>query len=248
MKIIAITQARYGSTRLPGKILKKINGKSLLEIHLERASKSEKIDELIVATTFEKESSEICRIAKNLGLKIYQGSTLDVLDRYYQAAKPEKPDYVIRITSDCPLIDSEVIDKVITHALANDVNYCSNVFPPTFPDGMDVEIFKFAELEEAWIHSKQLLEREHVTLYIHDKCKNKNSSCSNYVNKEDYSNFRLTVDTLEDFDLVDKLVTQIGDDKSWRSYVDHIIANPELFQINSKHKRNEGYLKNKNEK
>src|SRR5258706_2252301 len=107
MKIIAITQARFGSTRLPGKVLKEINGKSLLQIHLERATKSKRIDELIVATTYEKESTEICRVAKKLGLKTYKGSTHDVLDRYYQSAKSEKPDYVVRITSDCPLIDGD---------------------------------------------------------------------------------------------------------------------------------------------
>ena len=213
MKIIAITQARFGSTRLPGKVLKKVQGKSLLQIHLERASKAKKIDELIVATTLEKESYEICSIAQKLGLKFYQGSTNDVLDRFYQTVIPEKPDYVVRITSDCPLIDGRLIDEVVNKAIETDAEYCSNVYPPTFPDGFDVEVFKFSALEDAWMHAKLPSEREHVTVYIHEKSE-RNNRCSNFSNDVDYSHYRVTVDTLADFELIEKIISKIGDDKS----------------------------------
>src|SRR6185295_7583993 len=133
MKIIAITQARFGSSRLPGKILKEIKGKSLLQIHLERAQRSKLIDRLIVATTEEPESEVIFSIADKLKLKSYKGSLNDVLDRYYQVAKNENPDYVVRITSDCPLIDAAVMDKVIEKCISGQYDYCSNTLIPTFP-------------------------------------------------------------------------------------------------------------------
>jgi Spore coat polysaccharide biosynthesis protein F, CMP-KDO synthetase homolog len=233
MKILAITQARFGSNRLPGKVLKKINDKTLLQIHLERASKSKKVNKVIVATTFEKEAEEIIRVAENMGIKSFQGSTNDVLDRYYQAARLENPDYVVRITSDCPLVDPEVIDQVINLAIKTDSGYCSNICPPTFPNGMDVEVFKFSELEKAWLQSKSAEEREHVTIYIHDKCSQKNS-IANFENEKDYHHFRLTVDWPEDFELIYQLVNAVGDDKGWKKYVDHILANPALLQINQK--------------
>jgi len=243
MKIIAITQARYGSTRLPGKVLKQIDGISLLQIHISRILKSKKIDKLIVATTFEDQSLQIANIAHDLGVKVYRGSTQDVLDRYYQTAKIENPDWVVRITSDCPLIDSSVIDKVVNYAIVHDATYCSNVFPPTFPDGMDVEVFKFFALEDAWKNAKQPFEREHVTVYIQEKYKEKTGKYVNYENKEDCSKYRLTVDTQADFDLIEKLIKKLGYDKCWENYIDLIKSNPELFNINNKYKRNEGYFK-----
>jgi spore coat polysaccharide biosynthesis protein SpsF len=242
MKVIAITQARFGSTRLPGKVLKKIGTKTLLQIHLERITKAKKIDKLILATTHEKESDEICAIAQKMGLTSYQGSTNDVLDRYYQAAKSENPDYVVRITSDCPLVDPQIIDQVISLAIANNAEYCSNVYPPTFPDGMDVEIFKFSALKDAWENATKPDEREHVTLPIHNKSE-KEHTCFNFSFSDNYNQYRLTVDEQEDFDLISKLILAIGDDKTWLEYVEYIKLNPHLSKINSKYKRNEGYIK-----
>src|SRR5687768_3919180 len=107
MKILAVTQARYGSTRLPGKVLKKVGDKTLLALHLERAQRSKKINGLVVATTVEPEAAEIEKIALARGCRVYKGSVSDVLDRFYQAVRTEAPDYVVRITSDCPLIDPQ---------------------------------------------------------------------------------------------------------------------------------------------
>lgn len=246
MKIIAITQARYGSSRLPGKVLKTIKGKTLLQLHLERILKSKKIDGLIVATTVENEADAIEALAHRMGLKAYRGSINDVLDRFYQAVKNEQPDYVVRITSDCPLIDATIIDEVIERCISEGCDYCSNTINPTYPDGVDVEVMKFGALEKAWKEAVLTSEREHVTPYI---WKNSTAKGGNlfkglsFENKKDFSNYRLTVDEASDFELITKLVEAIGDDKGWQEYVAYLDTHNELFEINAFIKRNEGLMK-----
>lgn len=245
MKILAITQARVASTRLPEKVLKTIGGKSLLEIHLHRILKSKLISKLIVATTKEADADKIIDIADKLGVESFQGSMDDVLERFYFAALPEKPDYVVRLTSDCPLIDPVEIDKVIAGFCAGKYDYCKNALEPTFPDGIDAEIFTFAALEKAYKEATLKSDREHVTTYIW-----RNSSVMggnifkslSIKNPEDFSQYRLTVDTQEDFDLIEKLITNLGIDKGWREYIDYLEMHPDLLKINSKFERNEGYL------
>lgn len=246
MKIIAITQARYGSSRLRGKVLKTINGKTLLQLHLERILKSTKINGLIVATTVENEADAIEDLANSMGLKAYRGSVNDVLDRFYQAVKNEQPDYVVRITSDCPLIDATVIDAVIEACLTNGIDYCSNTMNPTYPDGVDVEVMKFSALEKAWKEAVLTSEREHVTPYIWKNSTVKGGTLFKSISfegEEDYSGYRLTVDEAADFDLISKLVEAIGDDKGWKAYVAYLDAHKELFEINAYIKRNEGLMK-----
>jgi len=246
MEVLAITQSRSGSTRLPNKVLKAINGSTLLKIHLDRIQQSSKIDELIVATTVDKLDIKIVEIAKKNRLPFYQGSIENVLDRFYQAAKEFEPKWVVRLTSDCPLIDAKLIDSLIEYAVEKDVDYCSNTLKPTFPDGMDVEVFKFFALEKAWREAKLDSEKEHVTPYIH-----KNStfngldlftSC-NYESDKDFSNVRLTVDEPEDFEVVEKIINQLGLDKDWKEYANFYLANKEINELNSTSKRNEGYNK-----
>lgn len=246
MKIIAITQARFGSSRLPGKVLKTINGKSLLQLHLERAAKSKKIDGLIVATTVEKEADAIEALGNTMGLKTYRGSINDVLDRFYQAVKSEQPDYVVRITSDCPLIDATVIDQVIERCISEGCDYCSNTLNPTYPDGADVEVMKFSALEKAWKEATLTSEREHVTPYIWKNSTAKGGKLFkglSFENEKDFSNYRLTVDEASDFELITKLVEAIGDDKSWQEYIAYLDTHKELFEINAYIKRNEGLMK-----
>ena len=137
MKILAITQARYGSTRLPAKILKEVNGVTLLEIHLRRILQSKMITKLKVATTDEEGSKYIIDICNKVGVEYHQGSVDDVLDRFYQTALPEKPDYVVRVTSDCPLIDPAIIDQIIKTCIDGGYDYASNTLIPTYPDGME---------------------------------------------------------------------------------------------------------------
>lgn len=252
MNIVAITQARFGSSRLPGKVLLKIGNKTLLHIHLERILKSKKISKLKVATTLEPESIEIIKVTSALNLECYQGSLNDVLDRFYQTAKNEQPDYVVRLTSDCPLIDAEVIDSVVDLCLAENLDYCSNTLDPTFPDGIDVEVFRWQALQDAWKNATLSSDREHVTPYIWRNSTVHNKTLyrsKNYYSADDFSNIRLTVDEPADFNLVSTLVNQIGDNKAWQDYVTVLIENPQLFSLNQSIRRNEGYMKSlKNDK
>ena len=244
MQVLAITQARIGSSRFPEKILKKIQGESLLEIHLKRILKSRTITKLKVATTCEPGAEEIVRIAKGLNVECYQGSVDNVLLRFYETAKPENPEWVVRLTSDCPLIDPEVIDDIVTFAKTNNLDYASNTLNPTFPDGIDVEVFKYSVLITATENAKKKIELEHVTPYI---WQNSNymggelfsSDC--FTNKKNYADVRLTVDTLQDFLVIEKIIELLGTDKSWTEYADTWKSYPEISEINADIKRNEGY-------
>lgn len=246
MKIVAVTQARYGSSRLPGKVLKEVNGKSLLSIHLKRVLASKKINKLIVATTTEPEAKLIEEIAIENNCSVYKGSLNDVLDRYYQAVKDEKPDYVVRITSDCPLVDAEIIDAVISTCIQQNADYCSNTLEATFPDGMDVEVFRFSALETAWKEAILQSDREHVTPFIwrHSSAKGGDRFNGSVVySTSDLSNIRVTVDTANDFDLINELILAIGDSASWKEYVRYLNEHPNLLTINSNTQRNEGLMK-----
>lgn len=246
MKILAITQARVGSTRLPEKVLKTIAGQTLLEIHLRRVLKSKLINKLKVATTTELNADKIVAIAGKLGVESYRGSLDDVLERFYLAALPENPDYVVRLTADCPLIDPLEIDKVIASCLSGQYDYASNTLEPTFPDGLDVEVFKFSALAQAYRESTLKSDHEHVTPYIW-----RNSSVKGGIIFEslslkyqaDFSKYRLTVDTGEDFSLIENLITNLGVDQSWQNYVSYLDQHPELLKLNSQFERNEGYQK-----
>ena len=249
MIILAITQARIGSTRLPEKILKTINGESLLEIHLRRVLQSKMLTKLKVATTTEPDSDKINVVANKLGVEVYKGSTYNVLDRFYQTAIKEAPDWIVRLTSDCPLIDPVEIDNVVKRAITTDFDYVSNTLTPTFPDGIDVEVFKFTALEKAFNEAKLLSELEHVTPFIwkNSTFKNGNLFSSDCVmNEIDFSNYRLTVDTLEDYDVIKKLVELLGTNKSWMEYIEALKQYPEIKLLNDHNTRNEGYIKSIN--
>ena len=246
MKILAITQARVGSTRLPEKVLKTIGDKTLLEIHLSRILQSKLISKLKVATTTESDVNKIIAIVDKLGVESFQGAIENVLERFYLTALSENPDYVVRLTSDCPLIDPTEIDKVIEECINGDYDYVSNVLEPTLPDGMDVEIFKFSVLEQAHQEAFLKSDREHVTPYIWRNSTVKGGNIFKSLSVkylEDFSRFRLTVDTSDDFNLIEKLIIELGDDKSWQDYVRYLEQNSELININSKYERNEGLKK-----
>jgi spore coat polysaccharide biosynthesis protein SpsF len=245
IKTILITQARTGSTRLPGKVLMEVNNTPLLKIHLDRLSQTKNIDKIIVATTVSKEDDIIEKIATDWGYEVFRGSENDVLDRFYQAVKKLNPTWVVRVTSDCPLIDPLLVDKVIEITKSENKDYGSNVVEETFPDGQDVEVFKFSALEIAWIEANKLSEREHVTPYIrnHSDIKLGNLfSAISYKNNSDYSKIRMTVDEQKDFELINKIISELGTEKSWLDYTEYIIKNG-LSNINGNIIRNEGYLK-----
>ena len=165
-EVIIITQARLKSKRLDRKILKVIDGKSLLEIHLERLKKSKYSDNLIVATTYEDKIEIVLDILKNLNIPFFQGSMEDVLDRFYNAANKYNPSYVVRVTTDCPLIDPNLLDEIIDYVLDKEIDYGSNTLVEAFPDGQDVEVIKWSALKYAWHNANSKNEREHVSPFI----------------------------------------------------------------------------------
>ncbi|WP_418359185.1 cytidylyltransferase domain-containing protein [Sphingobacterium detergens] len=244
--VILVTQARTGSTRLPGKVLLEIERESLLLIHLNRVRKALKVTKVIVATTDLKQDETIIEICENNNLSYFAGSENDVLDRFYQSVKDERPKWVVRVTSDCPLIDPNLIDAVISCAMVNDVDYCSNGVIENFPDGQDVEVFKFSALKKAWEEAILPSEREHVTPYIRNA---KNGfSCLDFPSYTDYSKVRMTVDEAVDFQVIENLISALGKNASWLDYTNYII-NTNISEMNSKIIRNAGYLKSlKNDK
>lgn len=244
LKTILITQARTGSSRLPGKVLKEIEGRSLLQIHLERLKKCKSVSEIVVATTTKEEDKQIYTKAIEWGFSASRGSEWDVLDRFYKAVYDKNASWIIRVTSDCPLIDPMLVDEVVEFAILSNADYCSNSLIEQFPDGQDVEVFKFSALKKAWECAKINSEREHVTPYI-----KKNSdanggnlfSAINFPCDFDYSKIRMTVDEIIDFELISTLINNLGSDKSWKEYTNYIIEN-ELTKINGSIIRNEGYF------
>jgi spore coat polysaccharide biosynthesis protein SpsF (cytidylyltransferase family) len=245
VKITAITQARTGSTRLPGKILMKVGDITLLELHLKRVLSSAKINEVIVATTTNKEDLEVVEIANRLRIKSYQGSENDVLDRFYQALQSSVPDYVVRVTSDCPLIDPKLIDKVIEYTIEHKLDYCSNTLDPHYPDGQDVEVFRFASLKQAWEQAKLTSEREHVTPYIWKNSSFKGGSIflsDNFKEDLSFGHLRMTVDEREDFKVITEVVNTLGTEKTWLDYAEFLERNA-VRLLNENITRNEGYTK-----
>jgi spore coat polysaccharide biosynthesis protein SpsF len=237
--ITIITQARFASTRLPGKVLKDVNGTHLLEIHLQRLKTSKLASQVIVATTHEKEAIDIVRIAESNGCIAYQGEMDDVLDRYYHAARAVNSDIIVRVTSDCPLNEGVEVDNIIKVFLANNVDYVSNIRPPTYPDGIDIEVFSFSALEKAWKEASKKKHREHVTPYIveHPEI----FARINVTDAENNSSIRLTVDKQEDLELIRILVKELGYKKPWREYMTYLKEHPEIGLINQQFIRNEGY-------
>lgn len=245
IETVLITQARSGSTRLPRKVLREINGKSLLQIHLERLKKCKLVSEIIVATTINEEDQIIFDKVIEWGFTVSRGSESDVLDRFYQAAKNKKANWVVRVTADCPLIDPLLVDKVIDFVQASNRDYGANILIENYPDGQDVEVFKFSALEKAWKYAKLKSEREHVTPFIRNNSDFNGGSLFTSINfpcKQNFSKIRMTVDEQKDFDLIEKVIRSLGTDKSWIDYTNYILSN-DLHKINSNIIRNEGLLK-----
>lgn len=247
MNVVVVTQARTGSTRLPNKIFKEVNNESLLQIHINRIRKASKISEIIVATTTSKSDDIIESFAKNNNISFFRGSEDDVLDRFYQAVKNKKPDYVVRLTSDCPLIDGSLIDEIVNKALKERVDYCSNTLVESFPDGQDIEVFTFKALETAWKEALLLSEREHVTPYIKNNSsfygKDKFKAINVLSGNDDYEKVRMTVDEESDFRVISKLIQTLGMVSNWEDYAKEYLTNEDIYNLNMDIIRNEGYLK-----
>jgi glutamate-1-semialdehyde 2,1-aminomutase len=239
MKIVAMVQARLGSTRLPNKVMRPICGTPLIGLLLQRLAQATQVDEIILTTPTNPRNATLTEYVQQLGYAVYQGSENDVLDRYYQAAKQAKADVIVRITGDCPLLDPALVDSVIAKYLESKVDYVSNVAPPTFPDGLDVEVFSFAALTRAQLEAKQPMQREHVTPFIRESTV---FSQLNYSNDVDHSNQRWTVDEIDDFIVVQKIYEYFHPrrDFSWIEILALSEKQPELFAGNQNLIRNEG--------
>lgn len=242
--VLAILQARCSSSRLPQKVLKDILGKPMLLHQIDRINKSKLIDKLVVATSNDISDDIMEKRLTGSNIDVFRGSLDDVLDRYYQCALKYNPDYIVRITGDCPLIDWNIIDMVVKKHINEGNDYTSNALEPTYPDGLDVEVMNFTVLKKAWVNAKLPSEREHVTPYIY---KNRNLfKIGCFKNIENLSELRWTVDELEDFKFVKTIYELLYNDNKYFT-IDDILKvlkeNPEVGQINSQFKRNEGYLK-----
>jgi spore coat polysaccharide biosynthesis protein SpsF len=242
--IIAILQARYSSSRLPGKVLAPILGKPMLAHQIDRVKKSQKIDRVIVATSNLAMDDPIANLCREMDIECFRGSLDDVLDRFYQAVVTHQPDLVVRLTGDCPLCDVRTIDRAIEFQIEGNYDYASNTIEPTFPDGLDVEVCRFTVLAEA--HQQAVLpsHREHVTQFIHqqpDRYK-----LGNYRGQVDLSHLRWTVDERLDLELVTKIYESLyptNPDFSTLDILTWLKQNPVWENYNTRYERNEGLLK-----
>ena len=244
MKYLVLIQARCGSTRLPNKVLADIAGKPDLQRVIERVKKSKRVDEVMVITSIEKNNIPLIKLCTQLDTRIFVGSEEDVLDRYYQAAKLLKPEYVIRITADCPMFDWRYLDMAID-AMDDDTDYMTEL-TETFPDGLDIEIIKYSALVKSWKESTLKSEREHVTQYIRkhpEKFNIKDLVCP----IEGIGNKRWTLDEDNDYQLINKVYEHfIAKGKEFfvtEDIVEFLDNHPEIEALNANIERNEGLKK-----
>jgi len=212
MRTVAIIQARMGSTRLPGKVMKKLCGKSVLEHVIRRVQACRFLDDVVVATTTSCADDVIVAEAEQCGAKWFRGNEEDVLDRYYRAAEQFQADVVVRVTSDCPLFDPELLGKMILsfrtmNSRDKPLDYLSNTLRRTFPLGLDAEVFPWNALEYAHFHSRNQYEREHVTPYIYEHPEI--FSLHSFEGNEDLSCHRWTLDTEDDLKLISKIYSEL---------------------------------------
>lgn len=239
MKILALVQARMGSTRLPSKVMKPICGIPMIELLLTRLAKSKEIDQIVVATSVDERNIPLVEHVRKLGYTCEQGSENDVLERYAQAAEKHKADVVVRITGDCPLVDPDLVDEVIRQFKAEKVDYFCNTNPPTYPDGLDIEVFTFKALEQASRETADPFDREHVTPYLRKSGKFKIAAMQH---SEDLSVLRWTVDEQADFEVIEKVFEHFNStiDFTWVDVLALQKQHPEIFNINQHLVRNEG--------
>ncbi len=233
MRCVAIVQARLGSSRLPGKVLQDLAGETMLARVVERLRAARTIDDIVIATTTKESDDPIVAETSRLGVNVWRGSETDVLARYIGAARRFFAGAVVRITSDCPLIDPETIDKVVNALRSAPVDYASNVHVRTYPRGLDTEVFYLETLEKIYRQATTPASREHVTAYVMEKPGE--FALSHVTSETDDSDLRWTVDTEEDITLVRALYERLELGRTLRPYrevVDYARAHPELAKLN----------------
>lgn len=242
--VAAIIQARLGSSRFPNKVLKKIAGRELLWHVVERTLLSKAIDKVIIATTDNPLDDELVAFCKKNNWDVFRGSEHNVLSRYYDCSKFYNLDVIVRITADDPLKDSKLIDKCVAELISGGFDYVSNNNPPSYPEGLDVEVFTFDALNKSYLQSVDPFEQEHVTQFI---LKNPSMfSMKNLVNTEDLSSIRLTIDTSDDFKLISEIYSKLfngNHDFGLEQVLEVIKSDPEILALNSDVKRSYMYQK-----
>jgi len=247
LKTVAIVQARMGSTRLPGKVMKQIGQNTIIGLLLKRLSLSKRIDKIVLATSIEENNNPLVEHVSEMGFAFEQGSEDDVLERFYCAAKSHDADVIVRITGDCPFVDAELVDQTIDVFQSSSSDYVSNSNPPSFPDGLDVEIFSIAALKKAHLEATSVYDREHVTPYLRNNDQFKVDSVQGSVN---FAKLRWTLDEPEDFHVI-KSVFDHFKPNIYFSWIDILAlqkSNPNLFEINQNITRNEGVSMGKGQK
>lgn len=244
MKNLVLIQARMGSSRLPNKVLKDICGKPDLQWVIERVQRSKRVDEVMVVTSIEKENLPLIRLCTDLGIRVFAGSENDVLDRYYQAAKLIQPEYVVRITADCPLFDWRYLDQAIRQ-IDVDTDYIW-LGEDGYPDGLDLEIMRFEVLKRSWCEARLLSEREHVTMYIKNHPETFKIKTFDFPIKN-IGHYRWTLDENRDYEMITMIYRyfiKIGkEDFVTEDVLEFLKSHPEIESINSGIERNEGLAK-----
>jgi len=245
LNIIAIVQARLESSRLPNKVLEKMNGETILEIINKRLKLSKMLSNIVFAIP--KNEKKLMLFLKRKKIKFFLGSSDNVLERYYKCAKHHKADIILRITGDCPIIDSELVDQAINSFLmSKKVDLLTNNFPPTYPDGLDLSLFTFKVLKQAYKNAKSKYDKEHVVTYMIRLGKIKKN---NIYNKENLSSYRWTLDEKEDLYVIRKIFNHFKKNTfSWRDVLTLHKKQPEIFEENSHIKRDEGSKINNGQK
>ena len=237
--ITAIIQARLGSKRFPGKVLKKLSNKSLIEILFTRLKESQHLSNIVFAIPDNDENIDLEKEIESIHAAYFSGDEDDVLKRYYMTAKKFNAEHIVRITADCPLIDPMMLDEMLLIYSENNFDYMSNTNPPSYPDGFDIEIFSYEALDDAYKNAIDDYDREHVTPYIH---RNSDNIIYNYQSDIDFSGLRLTVDDPEDLELLEAIAKQTPDiiDVSYEEILSIFKNKPELKKVNNNSIRNEG--------
>lgn len=239
--ILGVLQARTSSTRLPGKVMLPLAGAPMIERQIERLNRAARIDRLVLATSDRPEDECVAELAERLGVASHRGSLENVLDRFYAAALPYQPEWVVRVTGDCPLTDWEVIDRCIDFAIEGGFDYASNALRPTWPDGLDVEVCAFPALETAWREADTDFEREHVMPFI--TTRPDRFRLGSFEQPENLSALRWTVDEPADFAFVGCVYDHLYPGNPAFTTADILAlleAEPELAGINAGFERNAG--------
>lgn len=232
MRVVAVIQARMGSTRLPGKVLRDIDGETMLSRVVHRVRRATLLNDVVIATSVRPADEAVVAEATRLGVSVFRGSEDDVLDRYYQAALAYKAEVVVRITSDCPLVDPTIIDVVVRTFLRASPDYASNTLVRTYPRGLDVEVMSMPALAVAWREANKPYHRTHVTPYIYESPSL--FRLLSIIGSTNYSCHRWTVDTLEDLEFVRRVYGQLdhNDSFGWQDVLNLCEREPALMELN----------------